>query len=301
MKYIIILIIMTTKIIMENNNDFNFLLIKPGPITQEWNHPNYISMLMKLKLTEAITTNCETYLEMTTKYLDIVKYNDVNVTVITEIIADEPNYLYELLYVDLSKETKYHDTENEFGTLININGDKIYSNVIILKTLLPCDNESMHFISMHDDDLERILYNRVYCNIVVYRNYELVKECVADLIKFADTFFEGEYYKKIEMGFLAHNINIWYVSELGEKNVCGKLVNDTIEKCIIFTMNNDNKMGNITLDEVNKIIFLSNVLPSYIPESDALIPKTDNLGRLVIKNKYRILDEQYKKIYSNNI
>ena len=58
-------------------------------------------------------------------------------------------------------------------------------------------------------------------------------------------------------------------------------------------MNSDEHRGNITLDEVKKIIFLSTKLTTFTPHSKYSTPATDNYGRLIINNKYKILDEEF--------
>jgi hypothetical protein len=55
-------------------------------------------------------------------------------------------------------------------------------------------------------------------------------------------------------------------------------------------MKSDNYRGNITLDEVKKIISLSKVLSDYKTPSELLDEKNDSLGRKIIYNKYKVLD-----------
>ena len=50
---------------------------------------------------------------------------------------------------------------------------------------------------------------------------------------------------------------------------------------------------NLTLDEVNKIIFLSLKLDNYNTPSEMIEEKIDNLGRKIIYNKFKILDQLY--------
>lgn len=285
-----------TKVNMENTDDFNVLVVKPGKLIEySWKNEDYINKILKHSDIELVTLNKDTYIELTTKYLEIAKYTNINVNVLTEIFADEPDYLYEIMYVDLVKHNDYQSTTNEMASLININGEVIFSNAIVMKTYIPSLSNVMKFVSMTHQDLERILYNRVHTNVVIYSDDEFSQKTVYDLEYFAKSFFEEEYYKKVEIAFLAHNINIWYVSELGKDDVCGKLVNDKIEKCIIFTMNTQTIRGNITLDEVSKIIKLSNIMNdyTYVDEPE----EKDALGRTVIKNKYRILDNQLIKYF----
>jgi hypothetical protein len=287
-----------TEIKMENTTEFDVLVIRKGKIENlEWHDPDYIAKIFKLNLCTTFTMNKDNFLLNVGKILETDKYYDTNTTVMNEIIGEEPYYMYELLYVDLAKHPAYHSETNDLATLVNTNSEKIYTNAIVLKTYLPPLSDSMRFESINCADLERILYHRAYTKVVLYRNYEYVQENVSNLEEFAETFFEGEYYKKIEVAFLSHNINIWYVDsiEKKEQGVCGNLINEPVEKCIWFTMNTDTIRGNLTKDEVMKIIFLSTKLDSYNPKIDWTDMKLDKLGRLIIKNKYRILDEKYNE------
>jgi hypothetical protein len=76
---------------------------------------------------------------------------------------------------------------------------------------------------------------------------------------------------------------------------CGSLINKNIEKCIIFTMKSEEFRGNITLDEVKKIVYLSDKLSNYQTPSELLEEKNDSLGRKIIYNKYKVLDYLYNK------
>jgi len=287
-----------TEIKMENTTDFDVLIINKGKLEGlEWNDPNYIAKIFKLNLCTIFTMNKDNFLLNVGKILETDKYYDTNTTVMNEIIGEEPYYMYELLYVDLTKHPKYHTDTNDLATLVNTNSEKIYTNAIVLKTYLPPLSDSMKFESVSCEDLQRVLYHRGYTKVVLYRNYEYVQENISNLEEFAETFFEGEFYKKTELAFLSHNINIWYVPSIEEKEktVCGNLINEPVEKCIWFTMNTNTIRGNITLTEVKKIIFLSTKLDSYNPNIDWTDMKLDKLGRLIIKNKYRILDEKYNE------
>jgi hypothetical protein len=287
-----------TEIIMENTSDFSILVINKGKLENlDWNDPNYISKIFKLNLTKSVTVNKDNFLLNVGKILETDKYYDIGTMVQNEVIGEEPYYLYEMLYIDLSKHKEYcTDTDiNNLATLVNTNGETVCSNAIILKTYLPSLSDSMVFESVTSEDLQRILYHRGYTKVVLYRNYEYVEDNIANLESFAETFFEGEFYKKIEIAFLSHNINIWYVHsiEKEERFVCGNIINEPVEKCIWFTMNTVNNRGNLTLDEVKKIIFLSTKLDNYKPDIDWMEQRLDNLGRLIIKNKYRVLDDKY--------
>lgn len=274
---------------MENNNFFDCLIIKQGKIDHlSWNDPNYISNLLKLDLFETIRTNNDNFVEFLATNLNIKDYNIKNLSVKTEIICDEPNYVYELMYIDTKDETF---AANEMANLININGEKVYSNAILFKNFVPSLTDSMYVCDVSKKDLEKILYDRVHTKVVIYDEEYKEKEVVGDLNFFASSFLDDEF-KKLEIPFLMHNINIWYTE--GYDKVCGKLIKE-IDKCIWFTMKSDEYRGNLTLDEVKKIIHLSDKLKDYNTPLEFLEEKFDSLGRKIVYNKYKILDFIYEK------
>jgi hypothetical protein len=204
------------------------------------------------------------------------------------------------MYVDLENDNDFKKedaTENEMATMLVNNFDKIYSNAIIFKNYLPSLSDSMTCVTVTKNDLQRILYNRVNTKIITCDDdafNELV--LVGDMTVFADKFFEGEYYLKKEFAFLMYNINIWYTVNVYDDNkLCGKLIDRPIDKCIIYTMNTNEQRGNLSLDEIKKIIFLSNKLDDYKTPAEFYDEKTDKLGRKIINNKYKVLDFLYNK------
>ena len=71
----------------------------------------------------------------------------------TQVIAEFPEYIYEILYINnIKNDDKY---KNDIGSLLMINGDKIYGNIIILKTYLP--NNSILFVDSSKDDIKIFL------------------------------------------------------------------------------------------------------------------------------------------------
>ena len=69
----------------------------------------------------------------------------------------------------------------------------------------------------------------------------------------------------------------------------------SINKCIVFTLVNDNVRGNLSMDEFKKIKFLSEKLEKYNIPEELNNEEKDEIGRLIIKNKYRILEYMYNK------
>lgn len=288
------------KIIMEKNESFDCLVIKQGTIKHiPWTDPNYAGKLIELDLFKSVRTNSDNFIEVIATNLEVDKYSVPNMTVKNEIFAEEPYYLYEILYIDLEKAKEYHTENNlnELASLVNVNGDLIYSNAIILRSYLPSLTDSMNLCTMTKEDLRRVLNDRVYTKVVTGDDNVWNEErVVGDLNNYAKVYFEDEDFKKLEFPFLMHNINIWYTfSKYGSISMCGNLVEEPVEKCIWFSMKSEEFRGNLTLDEVKKIIALSKLLTDYKTPSELLDEKIDSLGRKIIYNKYKVLDYVYHK------
>jgi hypothetical protein len=287
-------------VVMENKDNFECLVIKPGKIDHlDWAESNYLSKLMELGLVESVTVNSDTFLKFISDKLETEKYKIKNLSVKNEIIGEEPYFLYELLYIDLEKELDYHkeDSLNNLANIVTINGDQIYSNAILVKNHLPSMTDSMTLCSVTKEDLKRVLHERIHTRVVTYDGENWKEEhVVGDLNLFAKDYFEGESFQKLELGFLMHNINIWYTTIYGTFRACGKVLDKPIDKCIWFTMKSEEYRGNLTLDEVKKIIKLSNSLDNFNTPKEYTDEKIDSFGRKIINNKYKVLDELYNKI-----
>jgi len=284
-------------IIMDSDEIVDCILIKPSKINDiSWTDPNYSKKIMELDAFEIIKVTKDNFLKSISEKLEINKYKMENIAVKNEYIGDEPNYLYEMMYVELINNDDYvtDDNFNEIATLFNLVDEKIYSTAIVFKNYIPSLVESMNLSSISKKDLETILYDRVYTKVVLWNDDKWYEDrAVGDLELYANTFFEGDNFHKMEIAFLMHNINIWFTSDYGEPDICGKLINKPIEKCIWFTMKTDELRGNLTLDEVKKIIYLSNVLNSYLTPKEYYEEKHDSNGREINYNKYQVLDQIY--------
>lgn len=284
---------------LENKEPFQVLTISPNNIELfDWKNPNYLNLLIAQDFYKHDTINPDELMELIGKNLNVNEHKVHNIEV--QLIAEEPEYIYEILYLEFPEEKQSNELENQMATLININGDKVYGTAVILKTKMSTDSDSMLFDDMTLEDLQRVLHYRANNIIVLYDDdTEVWKETtvIGDLQLFANQFFGSERgrIKRTELPFLKHNINIWYIeSDYSEPGICGNLLKANIEKCIIFTMMTDVYRGNITLDEVKKIIKLSTVLKKFTtPEEYLSDDKLDEYKRKVIYNKYKVLNLVY--------
>lgn len=291
------------KIKLENKKDFKLLLIKANNIQDmNWSDPNYLDDILNSDYVEEVTFSPTQFAEDLGRSLDVEKYElpDVKCT----LFYEEPNYHYEILYIDLLPNYKKKEIENQFSLLLQNNGDeKIFGNALIMKTFVPVnDMKYMKISDISRNDVKRILENRINTSVITFDNgdYE-ERKIVGSMEQYAENFFDEEdkyRIQKMEIAFLKHNINIWFTKFVyGFDNVCGNLLKHlVINKCIIFTLINDNIRGNLSMDEFNKIKFLSEKLENYSIPEELRDEEKDNIGRLVIKNKYRILEYMFNKI-----
>lgn len=309
------LIIPTDEIKMENKNDFKIIVIKPNKLKDlKWDDPNYLDNILSKNIFNIETVNSKNFFEKIAEFLKIKEFENDNKNEIAQVktltISEKSECLYELLFLDYNnnddnneenendKENE-NDEDNELATLLDVNGNRILGNAILLKTYLPLESNNMHFKNMKKEEIKDILFYRVNTKIVIYKD-ETWKELTwnNDMQNFSDIFFGDDKYKvkKIEIPFLLHNINIWYVvCEYAEENVCGKIINKRIDSCIWYTMRTSNYRGNLTLDEVQKIIKLSDKLEKFEVDVELNKEENDELGRKILKTKYRILDKVYKQ------
>lgn len=293
---------------MENTDSFQVLLVKKGKVNHiPWESSQYLDILFNLAIYQPIKTNPSIFLITLAESLETNKENHSDVN--TSIVFESPSYIYEMIYINYGEyqipESEI-DNENEFGTLINTRGNKVFGNILITKTKIDENSNSMKFVNMEMDDLYQVFKSRAEHKGVVYEDGEF-KEYIwkGDKSSFKDVLdevFDGEKPKHIEFPFLLHNVNIYYRSlnkEKYDKHVLGKLVETPIYQCFIMTYLTNDLFGNITLKEVKDIIYLSNVLKEYKPDKDLMKDEFDEFNRKIIKNKYRILNRTMEK-YSHD-
>ena len=281
------------KLYVENVNNFKVLIIEFGKIDHlEWNREDYLSKLLDLNIFRFVETNGDNLTKLITEELETNKYICDTLTVTTDRICEDKEYMYEMMFIDVDNGPKINDA----ATLINTNDIKIYSKAIVFKSYLPENSDSMIVDNITKQDIINLLEARVSTNIVLYEtsDFREMKIC-GDLNKFAEEFFEGEGFIKTEFKFLLYDISIWYTTDSGSKDIFGKLINNPVYSCIIFMQLSDDIRGSISLNEVNKIINLSHKLSSFEVPEEYEITKRDKYNRIIIDNKYRLLSKLYSK------
>ena len=285
-----------SKIKFFNDKDFYITLIDENDFDLnelDWNDPNYVQKLVSYPFIKTVLVNSNNFFNYIGEFF---KANNNNI-IVTDTISEEPLHTYQIMYID---KINNNNKINQYATLININGELIQGKAIIIKNYVATLSNDMRFDNMDSSALFKMLRSRGYNTVGIWDN-ESEKwkedEVYGPIENYAKIFFDDEPYKSHEIGFLKHNLNILYLnSEYGKCNVCGTLLNSKVEKVLIFTMLTDSFRGNITIDEIEKIIKLSTVLtPPFRPDNEWFKDKRDEHDRVIINNKYRILDNIYQE------
>lgn len=259
----------------------------------DWNNPNYVQILTSYSFIRTVLVDSNNFFDYIGEYF---KANEDNI-IVTDTISEEPLHTYQIMYID---KVNNNNKVNQYATLMNINGDVIQGKAIIIKNYVATLTSDIRFDNMDSTALYKMIKSRGYNTVGIWDS-ESEKwkedEVYGPIENYAKNFFEDEPYKTCEIGFLKHNLNILYLnSEYGKSNVCGTLLNGKVEKVLIFTMLTDSFRGNITKEEIEKIIKLSTVLTSpFKPDNKWLEEKRDVHDRIIINNKYRILDNIYQE------
>lgn len=288
---------MEPEIKLANKTAFDILVIEPNVIKdRDWTDPEYLKKLANDSFCRYINVEPDKLVEVMGRELLVDKHVEPYVKI--QVISEQKDYIMEIMYIE--NITGYI---NEFGMLLNINDDKIAGNVLVTRTYISSTDNTMYLDNITPEKVENMLYRRANTTIITYDSEEEKYNefsLFGPLDIFSDSFFGENRFnvKKLELAFLKHNLNIWYTEDkYGNLDVAGNILPDTtrVDKMIIFSMWSDDYRDSITLEEFNKIVYLSKKLDNYLVPEDYMKIEKDELGREIVKNKYKILNNFYKK------
>ncbi len=295
------------KLHFENTEPFTALVITPNKIEERnWADTNYLNDLTNDTFCKYVKVNPNTndYVNFLEESLDLKgfrEYNKDEPFIKMQVIHEEENYVYEIMYFEMDQGPGR--LLNEFATLLNINNDKIIGNAIVTRSYVSSKDNKMHLDNITPEVIQRMLFRRANTTVVLYdSDDEVYKETLVmgPMDEYAEIFFDEKKFqiKKLELPFLKHNINIWYTEDkYGNLDVCGNLLPETcrVDKMIVFSYWMDEFRDSFTLEEFTKIIYLSKKLTDYATPFEYINEEKDALGRAIIKNKYRVLNQMYEK------
>ena len=281
----------------ENKDEIELLVIDPSFIYQlDHNSPGYLNEILKTVNIQKVSVNPVDFLVKIGELLENDKYATDDTQIKKEVIHDEPNYLYEIIYLDIDdKEKIKKEIHNGLGTLLNTEENHIFGKVILIKSNIPINNmNTMTFSKIDNSDIYNILNSRVNTKVVIYEDGEFREEIMNGQIDvYSKRIFNENFYLHKELPFLLHNLNIHYTHDDYGEEFIPNLVKGKVDLAVFFFFYSDELRGNLTLDELKKIITLSNKLDTFAPDKEILKEEKDEMGRDIIKNKYRILEQVF--------
>lgn len=281
----------------ENIDEIELLVIDPSFIYQlDHNEPGYLNEILKSVNIQKVSVNPNDFLTKVGELLENEKYASDDTQIKKEVIHDEPNFLYEIMYLDIDdKEKITKEIHNGLGTLLNTEENHIFGKVILIKSNIPENNmNTMSFSKVDSSDIYNILNSRVNTKVVIYEDGEFREEVMNGQIDvYSKRIFNENFYLHKELPFLLHNLNIHYTHDDYGEEFIPNLVKGKVDLAVFYTMTSDELRGNLTLVELKKIITLSNKLDTFVPDKEILKEEKDDMGRDIIKNKYRILEQLY--------
>ncbi len=295
------------KLHFENKEAFTALVITPNKIEdRNWASDTYLQDLTNDSFCKYVKVNpsTEDYLNFLEESLDLKgfrEYNKEEPYIKMQVIHESSDYVYEIMYFDMDQGPG--KLLNEFATLLNINNDKIIGNAVITRSFVSSTDDRMHLDNITPEIIQQMLFKRANTTVVIYdSDDEVYKETLVmgSMDEYAEIFFGEKKFqiKKLELPFLKHNINIWYTEDkYGNLDVCGNLLDETcrVDKMIVFSYWSDDIRDSFSLEEFKKIIHLSKKLTDYMTPYEYTTEEKDELGRNIIKNKYRVLNKIYEK------
>ena len=281
----------------EKDDDIEFLVIHPKIIDDlDYNDPGYLTAILNRVPFDNVKVKQSEFLVKVGEYLENEKYASEDTQIKKEIIHDEPNFLYEIIYLDIDDEKKLSgEIFNGLATLLNVKENHLFGNVILLKSYIPIDNlDSMSITSVDKKDIYNILDSRVNTKVVVYEDGEFREEIMnGEIDVYSKKIFDENFYLSEELPFLLHNLNIHYTHDDYGQEIMPNIVKGKIDIAVFFTMLSEDRRGNLTLDELKKMLHLSNKLENYSVSDEQLKEEKDSMNRNIIKNKYRILEKLF--------
>ncbi len=287
-------------------SEFEILVIKPNNVSHlDFNNVNYITDILNQECFESIKTNSE---EIASVFANKLNPDNIDNTIaVTNICYETYDKLYEICFLDIPEEKKGNENYNDIASILDITQDKIFGNVILLKTNLPIDDVSMKLISTTKNDIRSILDARInHQGVFVDTDGKYQEMSFRDINKkLKELYGDLSDLKKFEIAFLKHNFTMYYINN--EFDILNNYVSDIAEQKIygdvfITSMVTKEIFTNISIKEVEQILAISKFgAESWKPDPKYEEEDRDHLERRIIKSKFRILNNKYKELISTQI
>lgn len=275
-------------------DNFKFLLIKNKDISNiRFDDPEYKKIICSLDCYEQVESTSSEFFNILVEKLELKNYESFGLN--TQVIGNTPEYLYEMIHIDLPLDKMPTEIYNGVGNLLKMDQMHIFGNVVMIKTLISENSEELKMVNCSLTDLHDLLEQRVRHYGVSVDDDGEINEFdwyYEDPKKYIEEFMMNDH-KFVEKAFLLHNLQIYYTP--GSKDDFEELIGEKYDQLIILTKLTDYFYGNFKLKEFNDIKeLLKTDCPLECPEEwktpdEELKKKLENEKRTYTFNKYKAL------------
>ena len=100
-----------------NKEPFSVLLVTPNKMSdRDWSATNYLSDLTNDTFCEYVNIDPNDYLNILGQHLLVTKHTNPHIQV--QLINEQKDYIYEIMYVEVPEGTQPIDEVNEFASLL---------------------------------------------------------------------------------------------------------------------------------------------------------------------------------------
>lgn len=284
---------MDDKKLLPQMKSIKTLLIKPKDISGfDYKNPDYRQLLLNLDIYKEQEIQPESFGNQLYQILEMKDFSQVSVN--TQAIYSDKNYMYELVHLDLP--IKYHPMNiyNGMANLLKNDLFHIFGNALLMKTRLNPNDNSTIMVDCTKKDLDTILLSRVkHRGVTVDLDGEIeeIEYWYDPKTKIEEFIPEGKNFQ--EDMFLLHNLQIHFTR--GDNPIFEKILGEKIEQMIILTKITDNLYGDFTLEEFNKILKLLEKDCPKLCKEEWKKEEKDEYNRNIVINKYRVLEKALKE------
>lgn len=274
------------------SESFTIMSIPPSDLSNiDYNDPSYIHNILNKLSTHKVNNN--NFLESVALYSNIKEYPNCH-NMETEIIGFNNKYVFEMTFLTFDENVDIYDyPKNDIGTLLNIEGKNIIGTCLIFKSLVSDEDYSMRLENITVNDIGELLESRKSPKMILYDMGDWVEEKVTNVENYKKSFFDGNHISELDFEFMNYSLKILYTeSPYGEKAI-SEILDKKIENMIIYSIYG-NMIDGFSLDELKKIRYLVSKKIMGV-DKDIIENEKDDLGRKIIKTKYRLLNLMYKK------
>jgi hypothetical protein len=265
-------------------------VISPNKIDHKMKHsdPNFLSLALSSVMIKEL--NPDNFLQDYENFIEYKKYLLDETK--NHVIYEYKDNIYELFFGVKNDGKKLEETRNDLGTLLDIEGNYVFGNCILIKSQV--SNTDIKMVDISKEDIHDLLFRRGNPHCITWIGEEFYEAMIKNLDDYIKHIFgEDKVYTK-EIIICNYSLTIYYnKNEYGEIAIPNFI--DTPSDYMVIVSNwTDKLLESLSLEEFNMIKKLL-TLNKLEFDKEIVKEKKDSLGRDIIYTKYNILKTMYLK------